>query len=167
MRLLEFAYFEFDLAMMGFALLFAGVGAWKSYDNLPPIPDPEAIPLAGVLLRPSNQTELWGAVRRIAGSLHCDPPDHVIVGLEPTIRCFNDPVVSGEVELAGRTLLVSLPLARLLSEAEFLSLIAAVMAKCELVPPGFEQWLVARFARWRPVVDDPLAAYFNHIGFWA
>jgi Zn-dependent protease with chaperone function len=66
---------------------------------------------------------LWKAVDDTASSLGSLRPDHIIIGLDPSFFVTEAEVISFSGRLSGRTLFCSLPLARILTKTEFVSII--------------------------------------------
>ncbi len=79
----------------------------------------------GKVLKEADAPQLFGFVRSIAQKLGAKEPQNIIVGLEPTFYVTNTnvQVLGCENQIAGETLYVSAPLARLLSKEEFASVI--------------------------------------------
>ena len=62
--------------------------------------------------------ELWRFVRELSNAVKVQPPDHVVVGLDPNFFVTEARVQTLDGELQGRTMFISLPLSRILTPAE-------------------------------------------------
>jgi Zn-dependent protease with chaperone function len=89
--------------------VLAMVKAWVSVVRRP------ATPVLGKVVAEEDAPALWEVVRGVCGAVGAEPPDNLVLGLEPAffvseaaVRCVDRP-------LAGRTMFVSLPLCRILS----------------------------------------------------
>ncbi|MDT3379579.1 M48 family metalloprotease [Labrys neptuniae] len=101
--------------LVGIAVLMASLAFLKR----PPMPV-----LGHTLVReeePSFFTFLDGLARRLGAS----PPDHVVVGLEPTFYVTSEPIslAGSDKILHGETLYLSLPLCRVLKKEELAAVI--------------------------------------------
>ncbi|HEX5106577.1 MAG TPA: hypothetical protein VFV87_22310, partial [Pirellulaceae bacterium] len=166
MRLFDVSYLEFDFAMVGFMMLVSAYSIWKIIDAQPLFPETSRMQVIGKAVNPDEQPALAAIVQRISEPLQSPIPNTVIYGLEPTVRCTRRPVDLDGTEISGLTLFVSLPLCRLLSEGELISLITGELARCELVSPDWEIWIERTYARWSVTAQSDRAAFFNLLWFW-
>lgn len=83
------------------------------------------LPIAGKLLAPEDYPKLHGAVGVLAQKLGARPPTHIVACLEPNFFATSAKIVTPHLDepVEGETLCVSLPLARLLSLQEFVSVV--------------------------------------------
>lgn len=72
---------------------------------------------------PQEAPELWEAVRAAAARLHTAPPDHIVAGMQLNFYVTELAVIYGGGRTGGRTLFVSYPLLKQLSEPEVLAII--------------------------------------------
>jgi len=72
----------------------------------------------GELVGEDDAPALWARLRSIAARLGTEPPDRVIVGVEPNFFVTEHPVTLGNETHHGRTLYLSLPLLRVLAREE-------------------------------------------------
>ncbi len=79
----------------------------------------------GKVLGPDKAPGLHAYVQGLAEKLGAQPPRNIIVGLEPTFYVTNSDIhIPGQNEgVAGETLFISAPLARVFSQDEFASVI--------------------------------------------
>lgn len=77
----------------------------------------------GLVVPRDEQPTLWGFVDEIAGKLSAQPPDNIVVGLEPNFYVTEFDVHHPRGKLTGRTLFLSLPLARLLTKGELAAIV--------------------------------------------
>ncbi|HSF93617.1 MAG TPA: M48 family metalloprotease [Thermohalobaculum sp.] len=116
-----FALFFAAAAIAGGALAVIGGAVTMRFS--------QALEVRGLAIKRSTSPRLWALVDDLAARLGADPPDAIVIGLEPTFW-----VVSGKVRasgtnlptrlIEGRTLFVSLPLMRVLADEEFRAIIA-------------------------------------------
>lgn len=86
---------------------------------------------ASVLGKPVQESDvpaLWATVREVARDCGAQPPDNVVVGLEPNFFVTEAPVRATAGELRGRTMFISLPLCRILRLAEVRAVLGHEMA---------------------------------------
>jgi hypothetical protein len=166
LRLIGASYLGFDLAMIALSLLIAAYVIWKILDAQAFVPDLPGLRLTGKAESPEDQPAVSEILQRISKPLHCPVPDTVIYVLEPSIQCTRRPVDLNGAEVRGLTLVISLPLCRLLSEAELISLISGELTRCELVPPDWEAWMNSTYAKWKITAESDHAAYFNLLWLW-
>jgi Zn-dependent protease with chaperone function len=79
--------------------------------------------VAGSTLSREDAPRLWEAIDDTARRLGALVPEHAIVGLEPNFFVTEADVVCFSGTLSGRTLYCSLPLARILSKDQFVSVL--------------------------------------------
>lgn len=77
----------------------------------------------GISLSRADAPALWAAIDNTAGKLGSLVPDHAVIGLEPNFYVTEANVTCLSGSLRGRTLYCSLPLARIMSRDEFISVI--------------------------------------------
>ncbi|HWL14130.1 MAG TPA: M48 family metalloprotease [Opitutus sp.] len=75
-----------------------------------------------------EQPRLWELVDGVCGELRTAAPDHLVLGIEPSFFVTEAPVVTRDGRCAGRTMFLSLALARLLSAAELRAIVGHEMA---------------------------------------
>jgi hypothetical protein len=165
-RLMGVSYFGLDKAMIGLMLLFSFLLIWKILDAQPLPPESDSLRLCGMTTQPEAQPELWAILSRIAEPLQSPMPDTVIIGLEPSIRCTRRPVEVDGAEIQGMTLFISLPLCRLISEAELIALISGEMLKCNEVASDWEVWINNTFNRWKANAEGDQAGYLDLLWLW-
>jgi Zn-dependent protease with chaperone function len=86
----------------------AMVKAWRSVSQRA-----EASVL-GKLVAEEDAPALWRVVRDVCSTAGAEPPDNLVLGLEPNFFVTEAPVRCVDGRLAGRTMFVSLPLCRIL-----------------------------------------------------
>ncbi len=129
--LLTYAVFEFSVILTdhyipkllflivllgGLALLNCGVILFKK------IPLEFHEPMAREVA-PAEAPELWQAVRQAAGRLATSPPDRIIIGMQLNFYVTELEVKHDGGRTRGKALFLSLPLLKLLSEAEVTAII--------------------------------------------
>jgi hypothetical protein len=111
----------------------------------------------------SSQPELFVVLDRLCNSLHLEKPPHILLGIDPNISCTKQTVLLEGGALEGGTLHLSLPLCRLLSEAEMTSLISAELLMSQLVAPDWGAWLTRTQQKWAQIrkrlEDGPLPVF--------
>jgi hypothetical protein len=110
-----------------------------------------SIQVWGKIADPTSQTELFQVLERVSNSAGCPIPPNVVLGLDPRILCTRRSVSLDDSSLEGGTLFLSLPLFRLLTEAETTSLIAIEMASSKIASPDFEAWLLSADRKWKRI----------------
>jgi Zn-dependent protease with chaperone function len=129
--LLTYGLFEFSVLLSNhyfpkllLVIILGGVFAlWKSAGILlKKIPLEFNEPLAREVT-PAEAPELWQAVRTAAGRLHTTPPDRILIGLQLNFYVTELAVKYETGRTEGKTLFLSLPLLRQLSEAEIVAII--------------------------------------------
>jgi Zn-dependent protease with chaperone function len=85
---------------------------------------PEAIPVAGEVLRPGDAPGLWRELRRVADIVGTAPPDQVVVGIDDNFFVTEHPVMAGGRAVRGKTLFVSLAMLKALSGPEAEAILA-------------------------------------------
>jgi Zn-dependent protease with chaperone function len=102
------------VAIVGFAI-FAAIAAIfrkaQMHNNV-----------AGELIAESRAPQLWSRIKQLASTIGTPPPQHLIAGIDANFFVTEVPVTlhteSGQQQLGGRSLFVSLPLLRMLSQQE-------------------------------------------------
>lgn len=72
----------------------------------------------GELVSEDDAPLLWQRIRHMARRLKTDPPQHIVAGIDANFFVTEAPLTVGNQTLTGRTLFVSLPLLRILDQAE-------------------------------------------------
>ncbi|PJI98626.1 Zn-dependent protease with chaperone function [Acidovorax sp. 69] len=72
----------------------------------------------GELVSETDAPLLWKRIRHMAQRLKTDPPQHIVAGIDANFFVTEAPLTVGNQTLTGRTLFVSLPLLRILDQAE-------------------------------------------------
>lgn len=71
---------------------------------------------------------LWSVVREVCGAVGAEPPDHLVLGLAPSFYVTEAPVRCVDGRLTGRTMVVSLPLCRILRVDELRAILGHELA---------------------------------------
>lgn len=82
-----------------------------------------AVRVFGKKLPPTEQPELYGTVRELAGKIGAAPPDHIVAGFELNFFVTEGTVECHDRRLWGRTLYLSLPYCRILAREEMLAIL--------------------------------------------
>ena len=77
------------------------------------VPDDNA--LDGEILTEDQAPLLWRRIRHMAKRLKTAPPDNLVAGIDTSFFVTEAPLTVGQQQLTGRSLVVSIPLLRLLS----------------------------------------------------
>ncbi|MFN4120093.1 M48 family metallopeptidase [Acidovorax sp.] len=72
----------------------------------------------GELVSEEDAPLLWKRIRHMAQRLKTEPPQHIVAGIDANFFVTEAPLTVGDKTLTGRTLFVSLPLLRVLDQAE-------------------------------------------------
>ncbi len=72
----------------------------------------------GELVSEEDAPLLWKRIRHMAQRLKTEPPQHIVAGIDANFFVTEAPLTVGDQTLTGRTLFVSLPLLRVLDQAE-------------------------------------------------
>jgi Zn-dependent protease with chaperone function len=72
----------------------------------------------GELVSEQDAPQLWARIRHLAQRLKTAPPQHMVAGIDANFFVTEAPITVGNQTLTGRTLFVSLPLLRILDQAE-------------------------------------------------
>lgn len=72
----------------------------------------------GELVSEGDAPLLWKRIRHMAERLKTEPPQHIVAGIDANFFVTEAPLTVGDKTLTGRTLFVSLPLLRILDQAE-------------------------------------------------
>lgn len=70
-----------------------------------------------------QEPALWAFVDRLASRMGTEPPQQILLGLQPTFYVTESPLLCQEKHLTGRTLYLSLPFCHALTEAELAAII--------------------------------------------
>lgn len=110
------------VGVVGLGALFA---SWQLISTLFKSSKKLDMTVAGLPLTPDRAPRLFGLVEGLAAGLEAEPPDHIILGLEPTfyVTSADVQVIGSPKPLTGETLYVSASLARLLSQEELSAVI--------------------------------------------
>jgi Zn-dependent protease with chaperone function len=100
------------------------------------------------------QPQLWACVKSVCDELQAPLPDHIVLGLEPSFFVTESEVTLDSQKLHGRTLFMSLGLARVLTVPELRAIIGHEMAHFIGEDTVFSQ-------RFFPVYRGTLAALVN------
>jgi hypothetical protein len=166
MRLMGVSYLEFDLLMVGLGFL-SSLGAICDVRRTHPRPaDLVTVSFHGKAEAPDRQPGLFAILQRVSDATHYPIPDQVIYGLEPNIDCTRRPVNLDGTAIRGLTLYISLPLCRLLSEAELTALITIHLVRCELLLPDWEAWIINHCSKWQFTRKIRLAPMFAPLWRW-
>ena len=129
--LLAYGTFEFSVMLADryfpkllILIIIGGVAAlWKSIQIiLKELPLEFSEPLSREVT-PAEAPELWQAVRRAAERLQTSPPDHILIGMQLNFYVTELAVVNDTGRVEGRTLFLSHPLLKQLSEEEVVAVI--------------------------------------------
>jgi Zn-dependent protease with chaperone function len=82
----------------------------------------------GRVLDPGAQPALWQFVRGLAADVGTAPPSQIIAGMEPTFFVTEAEVHCAEQRLKGRTMYLSLPLSRILTQDELRAILGHELA---------------------------------------
>ncbi len=163
MRVLGFYWPEFVYGLTAFCLAFAAFGLFNVLSSNSAFSTVEPLHAWGALVSSSTQPELFVVLDRLSNSLQLKSPQHILLGIDPNISCTKQTVLLEGAALEGGTLHLSLPLCRLLSEAEITSLISAELLMSQLVPPDWGAWLTRIQQKWAPIrkrlEDGPLPVF--------
>lgn len=79
----------------------------------------------GVVSSPSRHPKLYEFVRQIAAKINASPPNHIVLGIDPTFYATAADVteLSTQTKCTGETLYLSLPLMRALTSGELAAVI--------------------------------------------
>jgi len=72
----------------------------------------------GEILTEADAPTFWGRVKELASALQTNPPDQIVVGIDPSFFVTEHPVTFGSEVLQGRTLYLSLPMLKVLGMDE-------------------------------------------------
>jgi Zn-dependent protease with chaperone function len=112
------------VAVFGFIALFAVFVVVRGiFKRLPP--DGE---LEGELVKEADAPDLWARVRELARRIGTEPPKQIIAGIDANFFVSQSPIAIPGHQLTGRSLYVSLPLLRLMSEEEADAVLAHELA---------------------------------------
>src|SRR4051812_34994577 len=70
----------------------------------------EGCEVNGEILTEADAPTFWGRVKELASALQTNPPDQIVVGIDPSFFVTEHPVTFGSEVLQGRTLYLSLPM---------------------------------------------------------
>jgi Zn-dependent protease with chaperone function len=82
----------------------------------------------GKVVAEKDAPALWKVVRDVCSTAGAEPPDNLVLGLEPNFFVTEAPVRCVDGQLAGRTMFVSLPLCRILRLDEVRSVLGHEVA---------------------------------------
>jgi Zn-dependent protease with chaperone function len=77
----------------------------------------------GKVLPESDHPRIWSEVRSLAEGIGSLPPEHIIMGLDPTFFVTEGEVVCLDGQVNGRTMFISAPLCRLLEASHFRAIV--------------------------------------------
>jgi Zn-dependent protease with chaperone function len=78
----------------------------------------------GNMIARETAPDIWSLIDMVSEKIQSLKPDHLVVGLEPNFFVTEADVICLDGKLTGRTLYCSLPLSRILTKNELLSIIA-------------------------------------------
>ena len=119
------AVVEMDLIeqVHGWVLLFIAIGVVMGVSailtNAFAVVQATTVSTVGRFIPRSEAPAMWSLIDRCASQVQATAPDHLVIGLNPTFFVTEAPVSISGREVTGRTLYCSLPLARILTTAEF------------------------------------------------
>ena len=82
----------------------------------------------------------WNFIETIAKEAGTRPPDHIVVGLDPTFFVTEAPVICIDGTLNGRTLFLSLPFCRVLHRKELASIVGHEFGHFVGMDTTFSRW---------------------------
>jgi hypothetical protein len=163
---------DFDIFMISilFMMTVAGMVITLKGTRL----DPESVPIrvSAQATTAQNQPDLFAVLERLASSLKCPTPRHVLAGLDPAIFCTQQTVFVEDTPYQGGTLFLSLPLCRLLSEGEMASMIATELIASQMVTPGWVGWQTAKAQKYERIRmrfqqgPIPIGSLFSLVWIW-
>jgi Zn-dependent protease with chaperone function len=114
------AIFNQLLVIIGFAAL---VGLWIMVRGMYAAVRKLPLHVLGKQLKPGDQPALWGLVTEVAARLGTLPPANIVAGLEANFFVTETTVVCHDGKLSDRTLFISLPFCRILTEGELTAIL--------------------------------------------
>lgn len=87
-----------------------------------------------------DNAHVWSFVETIAKEAGAKPPDHIVVGLEPTFFVTEANVICLDGTLNGRTLFLSLPLCRFLNRKELAAIVGHELGHFVGLDTTFSRW---------------------------
>lgn len=84
--------------------------------------------IEGELVAEADAPRLWARVRQLAARVNTAPPDQIVAGIDTNFFVTEAPCSAGGRALQGRTLFVSIPLLRVLDQAEADAVLAHELA---------------------------------------
>jgi hypothetical protein len=151
MRMLGFYWPEFAYGLTGFCLFVSALGLFRVLSSNSALAMGQPPHVRGCLASPFSQPEFIVVLDRLSNSLRLQIPRHIVLGMDPDVFFTGQTVLLEGTPLEGGTLYLSLPLCRLLSEAEMTSLIAVQLLISRLVPTDWGAWLSRTQQRWAPI----------------
>jgi len=103
--------------------LGAALGVWSVARSILGIFKNVSTTVVGLRVGWQQAPQLWKCITELASRLGSTAPQHIVLGLDPNFFVTEADVVCLDGRLTGRTLYCSLPLCRILSKPEFLSII--------------------------------------------
>lgn len=113
------------IGILGLAGLFA---AWKIAKGSFSIVQPVHARIFGKAVSKSEAPELWTAVEDLSSKMNTRTPDQILIGLEPNFFVTETKVTCLNHEYTGRTLYISAPLCRILTNDELKGIIGHELA---------------------------------------
>ncbi len=113
------------LAVLGLAALVAVLGVVRAMASMART---TPVPANGIALSRAEDGRLFDLVDEVARSVGTDPPAQIIAGLDPTFFVIDAPLTAFGERFDGRTLFVSVPLARILDIEEFRAIVGHELA---------------------------------------
>ncbi|GEM_PF-802329 len=129
--LLSYALFEFSVLLMEqffvkLLIILISAGGYALWFSIKILLKHVPLEFEETLARevtPAEAPALWAAVREAAQRLQTAPPDHIIIGMQLNFYVTEMNVKLASGEMRGRTLFLSHPLIKYLSETETLSVV--------------------------------------------
>lgn len=112
------------VAVCGILVALAGFHVIRGIFRRPPL-DNE---LEGEAVAEADAPTLWARIRALAAQLGTTPPDHIVAGIDNNFFVTESPLTVAGQALRGRLLFVSIPLLRLLDQAEADAVLAHELA---------------------------------------
>jgi len=85
---------------------------------------------------------LWNFIETIAKESRTTPPDHIVVGLEPSFFVTEAQVTCLDGNLKGRTLFLSLPFCRVLSRKELAAIVGHEFGHFVGMDTAYSRWFI-------------------------
>jgi Zn-dependent protease with chaperone function len=126
----------FIIVGIGAAGVFGSLGMLRSVSS---IAHKAKVEVLGTLLTEADAPELWQMVRGLAKRMGASPPHHIVAGLEASFFVTQAEVSCLEGRCIGRTLYVSVPESRILSNDEFQAVVGHELGHFKGLDTQFSQ----------------------------